>query len=234
MQNLLKVLELDHQSEVTWRDVKQASRRLILKYHPDVNPRQKQWAETKVKEVLTAYHDAEIQFKTVDKIYFKPIETFPKQQPPFSSDMEDSELDLFLFSIGKVRFSLPVHITREILRYSDNLGITACFLGLRHHFNAVIGIFNHRGDCVPLVDLAEKLHWESTVPATLRHVVIVDYRNQRIGLLVDQGVGLMKIKQGAYTAVSSEKFTLSHFSTIYGNGNHEKICHLNLDDLFVE
>jgi len=51
--NYYAVLQVD--SEVTADELRVAFRRMVKKYHPDVNARRKHWAHAQMKRVLTAY-----------------------------------------------------------------------------------------------------------------------------------------------------------------------------------
>ena len=110
LENCYEALEISPSTSL--KEVKRQVRRLLLRFHPDVNP-DKIFAEKKTREILRAYEalsGAECGSKD-------PKKGDRKKKAADSGDT--SSLDFVIFTLNRQRFALPVEEVREVLRLKD-------------------------------------------------------------------------------------------------------------------
>jgi purine-binding chemotaxis protein CheW len=86
---------------------------------------------------------------------------------------------LVAFDIGTVGYAIAIDTVREIIR---PLAVEA----LRSTELGVVGVFDHRGEVVPLIDLRVRLHAEVSEPTRETRWIVVQRGESLIGLIVDR------------------------------------------------
>jgi purine-binding chemotaxis protein CheW len=83
------------------------------------------------------------------------------------------------FEVGGVAYALPIQHIREIIRPLP-------MQVLPHASATVIGVIDHRGDVVPIVDLRLRFFAQSTAQLSHTRWVIAKWEGRLIGLVVDR------------------------------------------------
>ncbi|PIU68852.1 MAG: hypothetical protein COS84_00470 [Armatimonadetes bacterium CG07_land_8_20_14_0_80_40_9] len=130
LENCYETLEIPPSTRL--KEVKHQVRRLLLKFHPDVNP-DKVFAEKKTREILKAYEalsEAECGVGVRPQQSSRWGQTppdrrdIPVPQPDRNagSDPTNGDISSFnfvTFTLNQQRFALPVNEVREVLRLKD-------------------------------------------------------------------------------------------------------------------
>ena len=88
----------------------------------------------------------------------------------------EKEADLLsVFSLGDAMFGIPALQVQEVVQQE---GLTP----VHQAHSTISGIINLRGQIVTVIDLAERLELEG---GEKRHILIVDWEEESVGLLVD-------------------------------------------------
>jgi len=93
-------------------------------------------------------------------------------------ERSDRTKNLVGFVVGDVRYALDILRVREII---NPLPIVA----LPHAPKAVVGVADHRGEVVPIVDLRRRFGLEEAAPSRRTKWVIVQTEGRSVGLIVD-------------------------------------------------
>lgn len=91
----------------------------------------------------------------------------------------DPEKSLVGFCVGTVNYAVPINSVREII---NPVGITR----LPHAPQVVVGVADHRGEVVPVLDLRVRFGVPPTVDARRTKWILVDVGGQTVGLVVDR------------------------------------------------
>jgi purine-binding chemotaxis protein CheW len=93
-------------------------------------------------------------------------------------EQEEGTTLISTFHLGDALFGIDALEVQEVVPLSK--------LTLVHHANEYIsGIINLRGQIVTVLNLASKLDIERSTEQPARHILIVTWRGEHIGLLVD-------------------------------------------------
>lgn len=98
---------------------------------------------------------------------------------PVSKQRPDPEKSLVGFSVGAVNYAVPINSVREIINPAD---VTR----LPHAPPVVVGVADHRGEVVPVIDLRVRFGVPPTVDARRTKWILVDVGGMTIGLVVDR------------------------------------------------
>lgn len=91
-----------------------------------------------------------------------------------------SKKRLFLvFYIGEERFALPA---TEVVEVLPRLPLKP----VAHTPVWVAGVFSHRGQMVPVIDISAMTFGQTSVARTSTRLVLVNYRGQVLGLMLEQ------------------------------------------------
>lgn len=92
------------------------------------------------------------------------------------------------FEVGGVAYALPIQHVREIIRPLP-------MQVLPHASQTVIGVIDHRGDVVPIVDL--RLRFRARASSGLTHTrwVIANWQGRLIGLVVDRVIEVFTLNE---------------------------------------
>jgi purine-binding chemotaxis protein CheW len=96
-----------------------------------------------------------------------------------SKQRPDPEKSLVGFSVGNVNYAVPIGCVREIINPAE---ITR----LPHAPPVVVGVADHRGEVVPVIDLRVRFGVSLTEDARRIKWILVDVDGMTIGLVVDR------------------------------------------------
>jgi purine-binding chemotaxis protein CheW len=101
-------------------------------------------------------------------------------------DAVRSEVDVLLIRLGDEHYAVELELLRSVLRPP---GLTAVPCAPTH----IAGIVNVRGEIITVVDLRAVLGLSRETPAAERWVVLVELPQGRLGLSVDEVLGMSKM-----------------------------------------
>lgn len=84
-----------------------------------------------------------------------------------------------LFSLCGEEYGLPISAVRSVIRYEDPTPVPRAPEGVE-------GVFNLRGQILPLVDLGRQLRGRSLEPTTHSRIIVADAGVGGVGLAVDR------------------------------------------------
>lgn len=96
-----------------------------------------------------------------------------------SKQRPDPEKSLVGFSVGNVHYAVPIGCVREIINPAE---VTR----LPHAPAVVVGVADHRGEVVPVIDLRIRFGVQSIEDARRTKWILVDVGGMTIGLVVDR------------------------------------------------
>ncbi len=86
--------------------------------------------------------------------------------------------EMVTFLIGSQEFCIDVMVVREIRVWTPATPVA-------HAPDFVCGVINLRGTVLPIIDFAARLGFQPTEPTTRHAILVVQVRDQIIGLLVE-------------------------------------------------
>jgi purine-binding chemotaxis protein CheW len=96
-----------------------------------------------------------------------------------SKQRPDPEKSLVGFSVGTVTYAVPIGCVREII---NPVGVTR----LPHAPSVVVGVADHRGEVVPIIDLRIRFGVSQTEDSRRVKWILVDVGGIAVGLVVDR------------------------------------------------
>ncbi|MGC4065549.1 MAG: chemotaxis protein CheW [Polyangiaceae bacterium] len=96
-----------------------------------------------------------------------------------SKQRPDPEKSLVGFMVGTVTYAVPIGCVREII---NPVGVTR----LPHAPSVVVGVADHRGEVVPIIDLRIRFGVVSSEDTRRVKWILVDVGGMTIGLVVDR------------------------------------------------
>jgi purine-binding chemotaxis protein CheW len=90
------------------------------------------------------------------------------------------------FEVGGVAYAVPIQHVREIIRPLP-------MQVLPHSSETVIGVIDHRGDVVPIVDLRVRFRAKGSVAASHTRWVIANWQGRLTGLAVDRVIDVFSL-----------------------------------------
>jgi purine-binding chemotaxis protein CheW len=96
-----------------------------------------------------------------------------------SKQRPDPEKSLVGFSVGSVNYAVPIGCVREIINPTE---ITR----LPHAPAVVVGVADHRGEVVPVIDLRVRFGVPSAEDSRRTKWILVDVGGMTLGLVVDR------------------------------------------------
>jgi len=95
--------------------------------------------------------------------------------------LQESESSVLIstFFIGETLWGIDTLRVQEVIRVSDVTPV-------RHAAPSVAGVINLRGKIVTIVDLGKKLALPQATSAAETRIIIVEWNNEYVGLLVDR------------------------------------------------
>ena len=109
------------------------------------------------------------------------------------------------FEVGGVAYALPIQHVREIIRPLP-------MQVLPHASETVIGVIDHRGDVVPIVDLRLRFRAKSSAASSHTRWVIANWQGRLTGLAVDRVTEVFSLNQAEARPVPD----LGHGQDVHG------------------
>ena len=98
----------------------------------------------------------------------------------------DKDLQVVGFRIGRETFGLPISVVREIVRVPEITSVP-------NVPDYVEGVINLRGRIIPVLDLRKRFGEESVQSDRKNRIVVVEFENRGIGLLVHSASEVLKV-----------------------------------------
>jgi purine-binding chemotaxis protein CheW len=95
--------------------------------------------------------------------------------------------EMLTFLIGAQEFCIDVMSVREIRVWTPATPVA-------HAPSYVCGVINLRGSVLPIIDFSARLGYPPTEPSTRHAILVVQIRDQAIGLLVEGVTEILTIK----------------------------------------
>ncbi len=95
-----------------------------------------------------------------------------------SKGRTDPTKSLVGFSVGQVAYAIPIGAVREIINPTG-------FTRLPHASPMVLGVADHRGEVVPIVDLRVRFGVPSSVDLRRTKWILIEVAGRTVGLVVD-------------------------------------------------
>lgn len=163
IKNYLQILQIEEIENL--EDLKSKVRKLIMKYHPDLNPDNKKESEEKLRKILFAYEKLSLELQNNPELFFKKKE---KEKKTISSNK------FLTFILKNQEFALPVEYVSGVTRLKD----------LKYQiFNNTI-IANFRNKYI-FLEYSEK---NSEIDLEEKYIVIIQ---EKTGILVDRVVNVI-------------------------------------------
>jgi purine-binding chemotaxis protein CheW len=96
--------------------------------------------------------------------------------------------EMITFLIGAQEYCIDVMTVREIRVWTPATPVA-------HAPDFVCGVINLRGAVLPIIDFAARLGLQATAPTTRHAILVVQIRNQTVGLLVEGVSEILTIAQ---------------------------------------
>lgn len=140
------------------------------------------------------------------------------------NDSKEDILELVSFTIGNEFYALEINCIREIIKVKDITRVP-------NTPNYIKGVINLRGKVIPIIDMRKKLNLQSIDFNKNSRILIIEYNNMMIGIIVDTVKEVLKIdnKVTENTPDISKNGTSDYISSI-GKLDDKLINILNLDN----
>lgn len=140
------------------------------------------------------------------------------------NDSKEDILELVSFTIGNEFYALEINCIREIIKVNDITRVP-------NTPNYIKGVINLRGKVIPIIDMRKKLNLQSIDFNKNSRILIIEYNNMMIGIIVDTVKEVLKIdnKVTENTPDISKNGTSDYISSI-GKLDDKLINILNLDN----
>lgn len=172
-------------------DIKKASRKLLLKYHPDLHPENKHWAQEKTKKILFAYEFLCNQASDTT-ITFRSAESFRQAATPQPKIVT---IPMMTFELGDFHFAVAVYNIKNVLAL-EGVKITR-IAAKRGLYPFISGIIHHRDTIAPLLDLQMRLDMEGTA-LNKQQVLLCETDEQPLALIIDRGKDIIQLEPQEY------------------------------------
>src|SRR5205085_2964179 len=127
----------------------------------------------------------------------EPSERRSSNMSPRRAHNSSSGTRLVAFEVGDVRYALAIDCVREIMRPLPALALPDAPA-------AVLGVIDHRGEVVPVLDLRKRFAATPSARARNARFVIVERGGRRLGLAVDGVNEVFAVEQADARIVPSE------------------------------
>jgi chemotaxis signal transduction protein len=174
------------------KEIKRSARKLFLKYHPDLNPRNELFCEEKTKRIVEAYRNV-----------LKARERESADSVAAAGDSGDENdrpdaIEVLIFAISHRSIAVPARHLREVLRVKD-VRIEEMNM-VTDEFPFVSGVFYRGGELVMLWDLHKQFRLRGNPIGSdfgKTKIITVEIGGSVIGFLVDEIKGIATIDRVA-------------------------------------
>jgi chemotaxis signal transduction protein len=218
--------ELKIEQGSTLFEIKKASRKLLLKYHPDLHPKNRDWAQEKTKKILYAY---DVLTKDISKkeLSFKTKEDY-ENTPPKAETVTINNYMHFL--IGDVNCAVPIQNVRgvetlsslKIIKLSERQGM--------HPF--ISGVACHKDAIIPILNLGYKFKIKYTNKEKLQ-LLLCEIDEQSIGIVMDVGKGILAIKEKTYFNNNENSCIPKRYLSGIINHEAQDVYILNIESILI-
>lgn len=130
------------------------------------------------------------------------------------------------FHLGDQVFCLDIMAVREIRGWAQTTP-------LPHSPDYVLGVINLRGAVIPVIDMAVRLGLPATEPSERSAIIVTDWGDRFIGLLVESVSDLININPGDLQQIPDVlPAEIKMLAKAIVPVNDQMICFLNLAPLF--
>jgi len=130
-----------------------------------------------------------------------------------SAAIDEQQMLLATFFLGDAAFGLDAEQVQEVVRIAD---ITP----VHHAPSFVVGVMNLRGRIATVIDLATRLQLGATDVGSSSRILIIEWREEQIGLLVD------RVADAALMDRASIKPAPENVSSMQGR-QFKGVCHVD-------
>lgn len=167
LKSYLKILEIEEVKNP--EELKSKVRKLILKYHPDLNPEGKVQSEEKLKKILFAYEKIKNELQKNPELFFSKEE---RKEKKTAKSIYSTKFLIFI--LENQEFAIPVEYINGVSRLKD--------LEYKTSGNSIIA--NFRGKYI-------YLNYSNNI-LPKEYVIIIKEKN---GMLVDKVEDIITISQ---------------------------------------
>lgn len=121
-----------------------------------------------------------------------------RQQTTQDQTIQNKTLQLISFKVGNEDFAIPITDIREIVKPSEYTHIP--FVPAY-----ILGVFNLRGNILPLIDLKQKFGFEPTIINSETHIIVAKHQDQMMGFVVDQLTGVLYFQEDEIDKIATQK-----------------------------
>ncbi|NMB32843.1 MAG: purine-binding chemotaxis protein CheW [Clostridium sp.] len=128
-----------------------------------------------------------------------------------------------IFAVGKEEYAISISVVKEVIRLK---GVNIA--GVPNTRDHILGIINLRGEVIPIIDLRIKFNMTQRELDGDHRIIIVNFRDKVIGLLVDSVAEVSGIEPSDITKTPDE-ITDSRSRYISGIAKYENRVFIILD-----
>ncbi|MBP1042027.1 chemotaxis protein CheW [Vagococcus sp. BWB3-3] len=132
-----------------------------------------------------------------------------------------------VFASHKQRFSLPIEKIEKIIQWEQPIPVpeTAKF---------VLGMIQYSEQILPVIDLGWRLYDKPTIINDMAKLIVVQWQNQLIGVLVELITGIEDFDTQQFEYVDSELTIDKAYIDSFIKTNHDIIIQLEVERLFAD
>jgi purine-binding chemotaxis protein CheW len=117
-------------------------------------------------------------------------------------EISTRETQVVVFAMGEEEYGIDIEKVQSIMRLPE----TTMLPGTADY---VLGIFNLRGDIIPVVDLKKMSMGVASVATEETRVIVVEIGSHRVGLIVDEVAEVVKVPADVIVSAGSIGTTIS-------------------------
>lgn len=113
-----------------------------------------------------------------------------------------------VFRVSKQHFAIPIEDTDKIIRMDER----TIFPDVSSY---ILGVQDVEGTILPLVNLADRFYNEALEDEETADVIVVNWKDEKIGLVVDEVIAVQTIEQEKWTDTNDSNEKVDGVSTSY-------------------
>lgn len=113
-----------------------------------------------------------------------------------SENIVIAEKQLVVFTLGEQSYAVDISIVREIIQIQPITRVPGTHPSIQ-------GVINLRGSVIPTVDLHLCFHQEMAQKDKNTRIVVVSYRNQDVGVIVDSVAEVLRVPVDSIESASN-------------------------------